>query len=55
MMGVASCKGSRIYDGRLDRFEFQEERSLKVDLKDLSLVELLRLGGVSDKELERMS
>ena len=36
----------------MPKLKVQEERSLNVDLKDLSMVELLRLGGVSDKELE---
>ena len=36
----------------MPKLKVQEERSLNVDIKDLSMVELLRLGGVSDNELE---
>tara|TARA_A100001037_G_scaffold293224_1_gene309564 strand:+ start:1140 stop:1304 length:165 start_codon:yes stop_codon:yes gene_type:complete len=36
----------------MPKLKVHEERSLNVDIKDLSMVELLRLGGVSDKELE---
>ena len=36
----------------MPKLKVQEERSLNVDLKDLSMVELLRLAGVSAKELE---
>jgi|TARA_Y100000994_G_scaffold215461_1_gene191788 hypothetical protein len=33
----------------------QKERFLNVDIKDLSLVKLLRLGDLSDKKLESMN
>ena len=36
----------------MPKLKVHEERSLNVDIKDLSMVELLRLGGVSDNELE---
>ncbi len=39
----------------MPKLKVQEERSLNVDIKDLSMVDVLRLGGVSDKELERTS
>ena len=33
----------------------QKENFLNVDIKDLSMVKLLRLGDVSNEELERMN